>query len=39
MSDVDRLYAINPGYPGLAVVRDAMKSGTFSAASVHFQVH
>jgi tetratricopeptide (TPR) repeat protein len=39
MSDLDRLYAINPGYPGLAVVRDAMKSGTFSAASVHFQVH
>jgi hypothetical protein len=39
MSDLDRLHAINPGYPGLAVVRDAMKSGTFSAASVHFQIH
>jgi tetratricopeptide (TPR) repeat protein len=39
MSDLDRLYALNPGYPGLAVVRDAMKSGTFSVASVQFQVH
>lgn len=39
MSDLDRLYAINPAYPDLGVVRDAMKSGTFSVASIHFQNH
>jgi tetratricopeptide (TPR) repeat protein len=39
MTDLDRLYAINPEYPGLAAVRDAMKLGTFSVASVQFQVH
>jgi tetratricopeptide (TPR) repeat protein len=39
MTDLDRLYAINPEYPGLAAVREAMKLGTFSVASVQFQVH
>jgi tetratricopeptide (TPR) repeat protein len=38
ISDLDRLYAINPAYPDLGTVRDAMKSGTFSVASIHFQV-
>ena len=38
MTDLDRLYAISPEYPGLAAVREAMKSGTFSVSSVKFQV-
>jgi hypothetical protein len=38
ISDLDRLYAINPAYPDLGTVRDAMKSGTFSVASIHFRV-
>lgn len=38
-SDLDRLYAISPAYPDLGVVRDAMKSGTFSVSSIHFEVH
>jgi tetratricopeptide (TPR) repeat protein len=38
MSDLDRLYAINPEYPGIAAVRDTMRAGTFSVASVHFQI-
>jgi tetratricopeptide (TPR) repeat protein len=38
LTDLDRLYAINPEYPGLAVARDAMKVGTFSVSTVQFQV-
>jgi tetratricopeptide (TPR) repeat protein len=37
-SDIDRLYAISPEYPGLAVVRDNMKAGTFSLSTIQFQV-
>jgi tetratricopeptide (TPR) repeat protein len=38
MSDLDRLYAISPEYPGLAVVRDTMKAGTFSVSTIQFQI-
>jgi tetratricopeptide (TPR) repeat protein len=38
ISDIDRLYAISSEYPGLAVVRDTMKAGTFSLSIIQFQV-
>jgi tetratricopeptide (TPR) repeat protein len=38
LSDLDRLYAINPAFAGLGAVREAMRSGTFSVTSVQFQV-
>ena len=38
MSDLDRLYAISPEYPGLAVVRDTMKAGTLSVSTIDFHI-
>lgn len=38
MSDLDRLYAISPEYPQLAMVRDTMKAGTFSVSTIQFQI-
>lgn len=38
ISDVDRLYAINPEHAGLDKVREPMKAGTFDLGSVEFTI-
>lgn len=38
VSDLDRLYALNPNYPDLQEAKDKMKSGTYALGAVHVSV-